>query len=176
MAGGMQVELGPRPFEPMRMTAHNESRVIGGRGGNNETIRRIERLAPDEKAVLTHNDGSVIEIGGKGQISVGFPSGEARLIEIAQQIKHIVVPHIAKTIYPALANFFIVVLVMGTSIGAIVGVNELTGEAITIATENYRWLEMFIVVAVIYVVLTFVASVSLALLGRWAFRVQAKIF
>lgn len=90
MAGGMQVELGPRPFEPMRMTAHNESRVIGGRGGNNETIRRIERLAPDEKAVLTHNDGSVIEIGGKGQISVGFPSGEARLIEIGQQIKHIV--------------------------------------------------------------------------------------
>ena len=85
-------------------------------------------------------------------------------------------PHIAKTIYPALANFFIVVLVMGTSIGAVVGVNELTGEAITIATENYRWLEMFIVVAAIYVVLTFVASVSLALLGRWAFRVQAKIF
>ena len=31
-------------------------------------------------------------------------------------------------------------------------------------------------VAVIYVVLTFVASLSLALVGRWAFRVKAKVF
>ena len=50
-----------------------------------------------------------------------------------------IVPHIAKTIYPALANFFIVILVMGTSIGAVVGVDELTGQAINISTENYRW-------------------------------------
>ena len=54
-------------------------------------------------------------------------------------------PHIAKTIYPALANFFVVILVMGTSIGAVVGVDELTGQAINISTENYRWIEMFIV-------------------------------
>ena len=75
-----------------------------------------------------------------------------------------------------LANFFIVVLVMGTSVGAVVGVDELTGTAINISTENYRWIEMFIVVAGIYVVLTFIASLSLALLGRWAFRVKAKVF
>ena len=75
-----------------------------------------------------------------------------------------------------LANFFIVVLVMGTSVGAVVGVDELTGTAINISTENYRWIEMFIVVACIYVVLTFIASLSLALLGRWAFRVKAKVF
>ena len=98
MAGGMHMGSGPRSLEPIRMTAKpenpnvmlSESRIVGGRGGNNETIRRVERLAPQEKAVLTHNDGSVIEIGGKGQVSVGFPSGEARLVEIGQQIKHIV--------------------------------------------------------------------------------------
>ncbi len=85
-------------------------------------------------------------------------------------------PHIAKTIYPALANFFIVILVMGTSIGAVIGVDELTGEAINLATVNYRWLEYFSVVAVIYIVITFIASIGLALLGRWAFRVKAKVF
>ena len=52
---------------------------------------------------------------------------------------------------------------MGTSVGAVVGVDELTGTAINISTENYRWIEMFIVVAGIYVVLTFIASLSLAL-------------
>lgn len=95
---------------------------------------------------------------------------------VLQQIRYIIVPHIAKSVYPALANFFIVVLVMGTSVGALIGVDELTGQAINLSSINYRWLEYFSVVAVIYVVLTFIASVGLALFGRWAFRVKARIF
>jgi polar amino acid transport system permease protein len=97
-------------------------------------------------------------------------------MSLIQQIRYIIVPHIAKSIYPAVANFFIVILVMGTSIGAVIGVDELTGQAINLSTVNYRWLEYFSVVAVMYVVLTFVASIGLALLGRWAFRVKARIF
>lgn len=93
-----------------------------------------------------------------------------------QQIRFVIVPHIAKTIYPALANFFIVILVMGTSVGAIIGVDELTGQAINLSTVNYRWLEYFTIAALMYVVLTFVASIGLALLGRWAFRVKARVF
>lgn len=95
---------------------------------------------------------------------------------VLQQIRYIIDPHIAKSVYPALANFFIVVLVMGTSVGALIGVDELTGQAINLSSINYRWLEYFSVVAVIYVVLTFIASVGLALFGRWAFRVKARIF
>lgn len=95
---------------------------------------------------------------------------------LVQQIWYIIVPHIAKSIYPAVANFFIVILVMGTSIGAVIGLDELTGTAINLSTVNYRWLEYFSVVAVMYVVLTFVASIGLALLGRWAFRVKARVF
>jgi polar amino acid transport system permease protein len=129
---------------------------------------------------LTLNSGAYLtEIMRAGFISVRpteLEASETLGFSRLQQIWHIIVPHIAKTIYPALANFFIVILVMGTSIGAIVGVDELTGEAINISTENYRWLEMFTLVAGIYVVLTLVASLSLALLGRWAFRVQAKVF
>jgi polar amino acid transport system permease protein len=97
-------------------------------------------------------------------------------MSIIQQIRYIIIPHIAKSIYPAFANFFIVILVMGTSIGAVIGVDELTGQAINLSTVNYRWLEYFSVIAVMYVVLTFVASIGLALLGRWAFRVKARIF
>jgi polar amino acid transport system permease protein len=39
-----------------------------------------------------------------------------------------------------------------------------------------RTIETFSVIAVIYVVLTFAASIGLALVGRWAFRVKARIF
>jgi polar amino acid transport system permease protein len=108
----------------------------------------------------------------KTEIEAGLTLG----FSIVQQIRYIIVPHIAKAIYPALANFFIVVLVMGTSVGALIGVDELTGQAINLSSINYRWLEYFSVVAVIYVVLTFVASIGLALFGRWAFRVRVRIF
>jgi polar amino acid transport system permease protein len=129
---------------------------------------------------LTLNAGGYLtEIMRAGFISVHKTEMEAAEtigMSLLQQIRFIIVPHIAKTIYPALANFFIVVLVMGTSIGAVVGVDELTGTAINISTENYRWIEMFVVVAGIYVVVTFIASLSLALFGRWAFRIKAKVF
>ena len=103
-------------------------------------------------------------------------AGETLGMSLPQQVRYIIVPHIAKSIYPALANFFIVVLVMGTSVGALIGVDELTGQAINLSSVNYRWLEYFTVTAGLYVVLTFVASIGLALLGRWAFRVRARIF
>ncbi len=129
---------------------------------------------------LTLNAGAYLtEIMRAGFISVRrteMEAAEALGMSLLQQIRFVIVPHIAKTIYPALANFFVVILVMGTSVGAVVGVNELTGTAIDISTENYRWIEMFVVVAGIYVVLTFIASVSLALFGRWAFRVRARVF
>jgi polar amino acid transport system permease protein len=91
-----------------------------------------------------------------------------------QQIRHVIVPHIAKAIYPALANYA-VVLTLGTSMAMIFGVEELTGRAFNLASENYRHLEMFTVVAGIYVALTLLASLLLALAGRKFFRVKAKI-
>ena len=91
-----------------------------------------------------------------------------------QQIWYVIVPHILKTVYPALANYFII-LTLSTSMAMIFGVNELFGTAYNIASDNYRHIEAFIIVAAIYVVITFIASLSLALVGRWAFRVKARI-
>ena len=129
---------------------------------------------------LTLNAGAYLTlILRAGFLSVRLPeieAGQTLGMSLLQQVGYIVVPHIAKSIYPALANFFIVVLVMGTSVGALIGVDELTGQAINLSTINYRWLEYFTVVAGMYVVLTFIASIGLALLGRWAFRVKARIF
>ena len=129
---------------------------------------------------LTLNAGAYLTIIMRaGFISVRITEVEAGTtlgMSVVQLIRYVIAPHIAKTVYPALANFFIVLLVMGTSIGALIGVDELTGSAITLSTVNYRWLEYFTVIAGIYVVLTFVASIGLALAGRWAFRVKARIF
>jgi polar amino acid transport system permease protein len=93
----------------------------------------------------------------------------------AQIVRHVILPHVARRIYAPLSNFFII-LVLGSSMAALFGVEELTGRAINVSTTNLRTIETFGVVAAIYVAITFVASLSLALLGRWAFRVRAKVF
>lgn len=92
-----------------------------------------------------------------------------------QMVRYVILPHIAKTIYAPLSNFFIW-LVLGSSMAAVFGVEELTGRAINISTQNLRTIETYSVVAVIYIGLTFIASIALALVGRWAFRVKARIF
>lgn len=128
---------------------------------------------------LTLNAGAYLtEIMRAGFVSVRrteLEAAETLGFSLPQQIRFVVLPHLAKTIYPALANFFII-LVLGTSMAAVFGVDELTGTAINISTENYRWIEMFTVVAAIYIVLTFLASLLLAAVGWWGFRVRAKVF
>jgi polar amino acid transport system permease protein len=128
---------------------------------------------------LTLNAGAYLtEIMRAGFISVRrteLEAAETLGFSLPQQVRYVILPHVAKTIYPALANFFII-LVLGTSMAAVFGVDELTGTAINISTENYRWIEMFTVVAAIYIVLTFLASLLLAAVGGWGFRVRAKVF
>jgi polar amino acid transport system permease protein len=92
-----------------------------------------------------------------------------------QTLRYVILPHIAKTLFAPLSNFFIW-MVLGSSMAAIFGVEELTGRAINISTSNMRTIETFSVTAVIYILLTIIASAALALVGRWAFRVTARIF
>jgi len=128
---------------------------------------------------LTLNAGAYLtEILRAGVISVRRSEMEAAItlgMTRLQILRFVMLPHIAKTIYAPLSNFF-VWLVLGSSLAALFGVEELTGRAINISTANLRSIETFAVVAAIYVALTLLASTSLALVGRVAFRVKAKIF
>lgn len=128
---------------------------------------------------LTLNAGAYLtEILRAGVISVRRSEMEAATalgMSRLQILRHVMLPHIAKTIYAPLSNFF-VWLVLGSSLAALFGVEELTGRAINVSTANLRSIETFTVVAAIYIILTILASSSLALVGRLAFRVKAKVF
>lgn len=91
-----------------------------------------------------------------------------------QILRFVIAPHVIKTTYPALSNFFIFTM-LGTSMASLVGVNELTGRAIEVSSRSFRSIEVFSLVAVTYVVLSLLASAALALVGRWLFRVKARI-
>lgn len=91
-----------------------------------------------------------------------------------QILRFVIAPHVVKTTYPALSNFFIFTM-LGTSMASLVGVNELTGRAIEVSSRTFRSIEVFSLVAVTYVVLSLFASAALALVGRWLFRVKARM-
>jgi polar amino acid transport system permease protein len=91
-----------------------------------------------------------------------------------QTLRFVIAPHVIKTTYPALSNFFIFTM-LGTSMASLVGVNELTGRAIEVSSRNFRSIEVFTVVALTYVALSILASISLALAGRIFFRVKTRV-
>lgn len=87
------------------------------------------------------------------------------------RLRHVMLPHIVRTVYRPLANFFIV-LVLGSSMAALFGVEELTGRAINVSTANLRTIETFAVTGLIYMLLTLVASGLLALAARHLLRLR----
>lgn len=128
---------------------------------------------------LTLNSAAYLtEIIRAGVVSVRQTEIEAALtinMGRLQILRHVLLPHIAKTVFPPLSNFFIW-LMLGSSIAALFGVEELTGRAINISSVNLRTIETFTVVAGIYIGLTLLASAALAFLGRVVFRVRGSLF
>jgi polar amino acid transport system permease protein len=91
-----------------------------------------------------------------------------------QQIRYVILPHVARVLFPPLSNHFII-MTLGTSMAAIFGVEELTGQTFNINSETFRSIEVFSVAAAIYVALTLIASLALGLLGRFAFRARMRL-
>ncbi|MCP5152556.1 MAG: amino acid ABC transporter permease [Ectothiorhodospiraceae bacterium] len=113
--------------------------------------------------------------GGVASVRVAeMEAAETLGFSMLQKIRYVIVPHVAKVLYAPISNLYIV-FILGSALAAIFGVEELTGTAFNIASETFRTIEIYSLAAAIYVVMTVVASVVLALVGRLAFRVRARV-
>ncbi|WP_034885688.1 amino acid ABC transporter permease [Ensifer aridi] len=92
-----------------------------------------------------------------------------------QTVRYVVVPHIARVLFPPLSNQYILV-VMSTSMGAIFGLEELTGRAVNIDAQTFRSIEVFSITGVVYVIVTTLATALLAFAGRHLLRVRMRVF
>jgi len=112
----------------------------------------------------------------------GFRSVPRTEIEAAETIGlskfqttwHVVMPHVVRTLYPALTGQFILVT-LGSSIGAVFGVDELTGRAFGVNSETFRAFEVFIVTGLLYVGVTLLATTILAWTGWLLFRARVRV-
>lgn len=91
-----------------------------------------------------------------------------------QSVRFVILPHIMRVLFPPLSNHYIL-MTLGTSMAAIFGVEELTGRALNINSETFRSIEVFSITAGLYIIVTLLASTTLALVGRLAFRARMRI-
>jgi len=113
----------------------------------------------------------------------GFDSVRATELEAAevlgfstvQIVRHVILPHILKVMFRPLSNQFII-MTLGTSMASIFGVEELTGRTYNLSSQTYLSVEAFAVAAVLYLVITLIATFALAIFGRYACRAQIKVF
>ena len=89
----------------------------------------------------------------KGQWEAGYSLG----LSYPQVISKIIIPQAIKNILPALGNEFIT-LVKETSIGAYIGIVELTKASDIIASRTYDYFFPLILIAIIYLVITLFLS------------------
>jgi polar amino acid transport system permease protein len=88
-----------------------------------------------------------------GQMAAARSLGMDKL----QSIRHVILPQALRISIPAWSNEFIYLL-QYSSIAYIIGVTELTAEGIFIAARTFRYLEVFTMIAVIYLILTIVST------------------
>ncbi|ARU95692.1 amino acid ABC transporter permease [Tatumella citrea] len=113
----------------------------------------------------------------------GFDSVRQREIEAAevlgfsrlQIIRYVILPHVMKVMFRPLSNQFIV-MTLGTSMASMFGVEELTGRTYNLSSETYLSVESFSVAAVLYIILTVIATFALAVIGRYLFRARTEVF
>jgi polar amino acid transport system permease protein len=124
-----------------------------------------------EAAYLCEIIKAGIESTSRSQLEAAEVLGLSR----RQTAWYITLPHAVKVLYPTLCNQFIL-CVLFTSIACVVGVEEITGRALTVNAQTFRSFEVFAVVGAIYAVMTVIVTIVLYLIGRTVFRVKAKIF
>lgn len=99
--------------------------------------------------------GSVISVH-KGLLEAGMSLGISRF----QLITHVIGPIAIRRMIPPLGNQFIISL-KDTSLFIVIGVGELTRQGQEIMASNFRALEIWLTVAILYLIMTTVLAMTL---------------
>lgn len=102
-----------------------------------------------------------IESVDNGQLEAGYSLG----LNYSKVMRYIVLPQAIKNILPALGNEFITLL-KDTSVGAYIGIVELTKASDIIASRTYDYFFPLIIVAIIYLILTIGLSKLINMMER----------
>jgi polar amino acid transport system permease protein len=98
----------------------------------------------------------------RGQIEAGMALNLSR-VEI---FRYVILKPALKAIYPALTSQFIL-LMLASSVVSVISADDLTSVAATLQSETFRSFEIYIVITVIYLLLTLTFSYLFRLVFQW---------
>lgn len=106
----------------------------------------------------------------RGQIEAASCLGLTRW----QMLRLVILPQAVERMYPALISQF-VLMMLATSIMSQISAEELTAVGYRIQSETFRGFEIYIVIAVIYLVLSWLLRLTMAGIGTVAFTRRRKL-
>ena len=105
----------------------------------------------------------------RGQIEAALAMG----FPVPSIVRHVILFPALRAVFPALASQFILVM-LGSAVVSTISVEELTGVAHLIETENFRPFEVYMVVTAIYLAIAFGLKAGFALVDRLYFQARGR--
>lgn len=128
-------------------------------------------------ALTINTSGYTCEIVRAGMESVHKGQKEAAAclsFSKAQVLRYIVLPQAIEKMYPALVSQF-VLMMLASSIMSQISADELTGIGNQIQSQTFRGFEVFIIIAIIYVLLSWLLRISMSWCYDMAFPKSRNI-
>jgi polar amino acid transport system permease protein len=126
--------------------------------------------------LIVHQSGFIADVTAAGlrsvpreQLEGAYASG----LSMPQVFVHVLLPQALSFVIPPLTSQFIE-LAKNTALVMLIGLQDLTFVAQNINVETYRYLESFITVTVLYVVIVLFIVAAMAALGRTFGRRRAR--
>ena len=123
-------------------------------------------------ALVFVNAGYLTETFRGGFLSIPktqYSASKSLGMSSIQVYRYIILPQMFRRIYHPMTNQFVWSILM-SSLGILVGMNELSGETQRLQSLSFRTLEFFIVAAVMYFVITKFVLFSASLVSQRLFR------
>lgn len=111
-----------------------------------------------------------IETIPKGQIE----AAQCLALSRWQMLRLVVLPQAIERMYPALISQF-VLMMLATSIMSQISAEELTAIGYRIQSETFRGFEIYIVIAVVYLVMSWLLRLAMAGVGAMAFTRRRRL-
>ena len=101
----------------------------------------------------------------RGQYLAGQSQGMTRF----QLYRHVVMPQVIRIIFAPIGNQFIAI-VIGSSLAAVIGVEEVSNWMFSVGNDTFRYMESFLVAGFVYVALAQAINICRLAIGRLLMR------
>lgn len=123
-------------------------------------------------ALTLNSSAYMTEIFRSGLIAIPrgqYLAGQSQGMTQLQLFRYVVLPQVVRIVYPPMGNQFIAI-VIGSSLLAVIGVQEVANWMFSVGNDTFRYMESFLIAGLVYVALAQTINICRLILGRLLMR------